>query len=63
MLGPDVAVDGALFCSFVRESGQCAVLKNEDVRKEAQERKWQFLMMMSQIDFSEDMPREPRRSE
>jgi hypothetical protein len=51
-----------LYCSFVRESGQCAILKNEDIRKEAQERKWQFLMMMFQIDFSEDMPSEPRRS-
>jgi len=51
-----------LYSSFVKGSAECELLKNEDIKKEASETKGEFMMMMSQIDFSEDMPNQPKRS-
>jgi len=48
-----------LYSSFVRGSAECEILKNEDIKKEAAETIGKFMMMMSQIDFSEDMPNQP----
>jgi hypothetical protein len=52
-----------LFCSFVKGSAECEILKNEDIKKEAVETKGKFMMMMAQLDFSDDMPNQSRRSE
>jgi len=51
-----------LYSSFVKGSAGCEILKNEDIKKEAVETKGKFMMMMSQVDFSEDMPNQPKRS-
>ena len=51
----------SLYGSYVRESGSCELLTNKDIQQEAQETLGQFMMMMSQFDFSEDMPNEPKR--
>ena len=48
-----------LYSSFVKESSVCEILKNEDVQKEAAETLGKFMMMMSQMDFSDDMPNQP----
>jgi len=52
-----------LYSTFVRESAGCALLTNKDIQKEAQETLGNFMVMMSQFDFSEDMPNEPKRGE
>ena len=52
-----------LFCSFVKDSAESRILKNEEIQEEAAETLGAFMMMMSQFDFSEDMPNEPKRSE
>lgn len=49
-----------LYSSFVKESSVCEILKNEDVQKEAAETLGKFMMMMSQMDFSDDMPNQPK---
>jgi len=49
-----------LYSSFVKDSVDCAILKNDAIRNEAMERLGQFLMMMSQLDFSDDMPSMPK---
>ena len=49
-----------LYSSFVKDSVNCAILKNDTIRNEAMERLGQFLMMMSQLDFSDDMPSMPK---
>jgi hypothetical protein len=51
-----------LFSSFVKESRTCEVLKRDDVRKEAEDTLRRFMMMMSRFDFSEDMPKQPKRT-
>ena len=51
-----------LYCSFVKKSAECEILKNGDIKKEAVETQGKFIMMMSQADFSEDMPNQPKRS-
>jgi hypothetical protein len=51
-----------LYCSFVKNSAECEILKSEDIKKEAAEIKGRFMMMMAQLDFSDDMPNQPRRS-
>jgi hypothetical protein len=53
----------SLYSAFVRESAGCGLLTNKDIQKEAQETLGQFMVMMSQFDFSEDMPNEPKRGE
>jgi hypothetical protein len=53
----------SLYSAYVRESAGCELLTNKDIQKEAQETLEQFMMMMSQFDFSEDMPNEPKRGE
>ena len=50
----------SLYSDFVRESAGCEMLTNKDIQKEAQETLGQFMMMMSQFDFSEDMPNAPK---
>ena len=49
-----------LYSSFVKDSVDCVILKNDTIRNEAMERLGQFLMMMSQLDFSDDMPSMPK---
>jgi len=51
-----------LFSSFVKESRACEVLKRDDVRKEAEDTLRRFMLMMSRFDFSEDMPKQPKRA-
>lgn len=51
-----------LFSSFVKESRACEVLKRDDIRKEAEDTLGRFMMMMSRFDFSEDMPKQPKRT-
>ena len=51
-----------LYSSFVRSSAECDILKSEDIKEEASETLGKFMMMMSQIDFSEDMPNQPKSS-
>jgi len=51
-----------LYSSFVRNSAECDILKREDIKEEASETLGKFMMMMSQIDFSEDMPNQPKSS-
>ena len=51
-----------LYSSFVKGSAKCALLRDEDIRKEAMETLGNFMQMMSQFDFSEDMPNLPKRS-
>jgi len=51
-----------LYCSFVKESAKCELLKNGDINKEAAETLGEFMMMMSQLDFSDDMPNMPKLS-
>ena len=52
-----------LYSTYVQESAGCELLTNKDIQKEAQETLGQFMVMMSQFDFSEDMPNEPKRGE
>jgi hypothetical protein len=49
-----------LYSSFVKESVECEILKNEDSKKEAAETLGNFMMMMSQMDFSNDIPNMPK---
>ena len=49
-----------LYASFVKESAECEILKNIDIRNEAMETLGQFMIMMSQMDFSDDMPNMPK---
>ena len=51
-----------LYGSFVKGSAECALLRDEDIRKEAMETLGNFMQMMSRFDFSEDMPNLPKRS-
>ncbi len=51
----------SLYTDFVKESGGCELLANKDIQEEAQKTLGEFMMMMSQFDFSEDMPNEPKR--
>ena len=50
-----------IYCSFVRGSGSAEILKREDILKEASETKKAFMGMMAKMDFSDDMPNQPRR--
>ena len=52
-----------LYSSFIKESAECEILKNEDIKKESADTLGKFMMMMSQMDFSDDMPNMPKRSE
>ena len=52
-----------LYSSFIKESAECKILKNEDIKKESADTLGKFMMMMSQMDFSDDMPNMPKRSE
>ena len=49
-----------LYSSFVKKSKKCEILKNGDVKGEAAETLGKFMMMMSQMDFSDDMPNQPK---
>jgi hypothetical protein len=49
-----------LYSSFVKDSRDCKILMKETIRNEAMERLGAFLMMMSQLDFSDDMPSMPK---
>ena len=49
-----------LFTSFVKNGLDCTILKQDTIRNEAMERLGEFLMMMSQLDFSDDMPSMPK---
>jgi hypothetical protein len=51
----------SLYTHFVKESAGCELLANKDIQEEAQKTLGAFMMMMSQFDFSEDMPNEPKR--
>jgi len=46
-----------LFCSFVKASGEAALLKSEAIRQEAAETKDNFKKMIAKMDFSDDMPK------
>lgn len=48
-----------LYASFVKESAECEIIKNINIRNEAMETLGQFMAMMSQMDFSNDMPNMP----
>ena len=48
-----------IYSSFVKNSVDCEILKKDSIRSEAMETLGQFLMMMSQLDFSDDMPNMP----
>jgi hypothetical protein len=49
------------YCSFVKASSGVAILKREEILKEASETKKAFMGMMAKMDFSDDMPNQPRR--
>jgi len=49
-----------LYCSFVRNADRTEILQREEIRKEAAATKGSFKKMMAQMDFSNDMPNEPR---
>ena len=49
-----------IFSSFVKNSVDCEILKKDSIRSETMETLGQFLMMMSQLDFSDDMPNMPK---
>jgi len=49
-----------IFSSFVKKSVDCEILKKDSIRGETMETLGQFLMMMSQLDFSDDMPNMPK---
>ena len=49
-----------IYSSFVKNSVDCKILKKDSIRSEAMETLGQFLMMMSQLDFSDDMPNMPK---
>jgi hypothetical protein len=51
----------SLFTDFVKESAGCELLANKDIQEEGQKTLGEFMMMMAQFDFSEDMPNEPKR--
>jgi hypothetical protein len=44
-----------LYKTFIRNSPECALLKNESIQKEAAETLGKFMLMMSRIDFSDDI--------
>jgi hypothetical protein len=50
-----------LYCSFVKESEKVEILKREEIKKEAVETKNNFKKMMAQMDFSDDMPAQPKQ--
>jgi len=50
-----------LYASFIMSSAQSLLLNEEPVRHEAAETLKKFMMMMTQFDFTEDMPNEPKR--
>jgi hypothetical protein len=50
-----------IYCSFVRGSGSAEILRREEILKEASETKKAFMAMMAKMDFSDDMPNQPRR--
>ena len=49
-----------LYSSFVKDSVDCTILMKDTIRNESMETLGQFLMMMSQLDFSDDMPKMPK---
>ena len=49
-----------IYSSFVKNSVDCEILKKDNIRSETMETLGQFLMMMSQLDFSDDMPSMPK---
>jgi len=51
-----------LYSSYVKESRRCEVLKRDDIHKEAADTLGRFMMMMARFDFSEDMPKQPKRT-
>jgi hypothetical protein len=51
----------SLYTDFVKESAGCELLANKDIQEEGQKTLGEFMMMMSQFDFSEDMPNEPKQ--
>ena len=50
------------YCSFVKASSSSVILKEEEILKEASETKKAFMAMMAKMDFSDDMPNQPKRS-
>ncbi|MCX5885666.1 MAG: hypothetical protein NT096_07135 [Proteobacteria bacterium] len=52
----------SIYCSFVRGSGSAEILRKEEIIQEAKEIKKDFIGMMAQMDFSNDMPSQPKRS-
>lgn len=51
-----------MYCAFAKESPNAAILQRDDIQKQAVATKHNFLQMMSQLDFSDDMPNQPRSS-
>ena len=49
------------YCSFVKASSGAAILKREEILQETSETKKTFKAMMAKMDFSDDMPNQPRR--
>ena len=49
-----------IYSSFVKNSIDCEILKIDTIRSETMETLGHFLMMMSQLDFSDDMPNMPK---
>lgn len=50
------------YCSFVKGSSSAAILKKGEIIQEAQATKKAFMAMMAKMDFSDDMPNQPKRS-
>jgi hypothetical protein len=50
------------YCSFVKSSSSSVILKKDEILKEASETKKAFMAMMAKMDFSDDMPNQPKRS-
>jgi hypothetical protein len=49
------------YCSFVKASSGAAILKREEILQETSETKKTFKAMMAKMDFSDDMPNQPKR--
>lgn len=50
------------YCSFVKGSGSVSIFKREEILKEAKETKKAFMELMAKMDFSNDMPNQPKRN-
>ena len=50
------------YCSFVKASSSSVILEKDEILKEASETKKAFMAMMAKMDFSDDMPNQPKRS-